>query len=107
REARVSDEPIGAIAQRRASHRHEAGGRDVPGGWGDGIHDRSVGATTPIAPTVHHRAMTADSVLSGDQRPSAAAARPATLATVGPAGRPRLVPICFSVGGDGPTGKPL
>ena len=51
--------------------------------------------------------MTADSVMTPGQRAFAAAARTATLATVGPSGRPRLVPICFSVGADGPTGKPI
>ena len=36
-------------------------------------------------------------VLSPEQRTFATNAREATLATVGPAGRPRLVPICFVV----------
>jgi PPOX class probable F420-dependent enzyme len=33
------------------------------------------------------------------------AARTATLATIAPNGRPRLVPICFVVGADGPDGR--
>lgn len=33
-------------------------------------------------------------------------ARTATLATIGPSGRPRLVPICFVVGDDDPSGPP-
>jgi PPOX class probable F420-dependent enzyme len=32
-------------------------------------------------------------------------ARTATLATTAPSGRPRLVPICFIVGDDGPDGR--
>ncbi len=34
-----------------------------------------------------------------------AAARTATLATLSPSGRPRLVPICFVVGNDAPDGR--
>jgi PPOX class probable F420-dependent enzyme len=59
------------------------------------------------APTVHHRAMTDGTILSTAERTFAAEARTATLATVGSSGRPRLVPICFVVGPDGPTGKPV
>jgi PPOX class probable F420-dependent enzyme len=39
------------------------------------------------------------------QRAFAAAGRTATLATIGPSGRPRLVPICFIVGPDAPDGR--
>jgi len=43
--------------------------------------------------------------LDARQRAFAAAARTATLATTAPSGRPRLVPICFIVGDDGPDGR--
>ena len=39
--------------------------------------------------------MSAEPVLSASQRSFLAAARRAVLATIGPDGRPRLVPICF------------
>ena len=42
--------------------------------------------------------MSDPAALTPEQRAFAANAREATLATVGPAGRPRLVPICFVVG---------
>jgi PPOX class probable F420-dependent enzyme len=45
-------------------------------------------------------------ILTSDERDFAAAARTATLATVRPDGRPRLVPICFVVGNDAPDGRP-
>src|SRR4029079_10393886 len=40
------------------------------------------------------------------QRAFAAAARTATLATIAPSGRPRLVPICFVLGEDDDLGRP-
>jgi PPOX class probable F420-dependent enzyme len=45
-------------------------------------------------------------ILSPEQRAFAAAARTATLATMAPSGRPRLVPICHVVGSDAPDGRP-
>jgi PPOX class probable F420-dependent enzyme len=53
---------------------------------------------------MHHRAMHG-ATLSTEQRAFVAGARLATLATVSPAGRPRLVPICFVVGDDAPDGR--
>jgi PPOX class probable F420-dependent enzyme len=50
--------------------------------------------------------MTSASLLDDGQRTFLAAARMATLATIGPSGRPRLVPICFVVGADAPDGRP-
>jgi PPOX class probable F420-dependent enzyme len=47
-----------------------------------------------------------DAILSPEQRAFVAGARSATLATISPTGRPRLVPICFVVGGDAPDGRP-
>jgi PPOX class probable F420-dependent enzyme len=57
---------------------------------------------------MHDPAMAIDSILTPEQRAFAAAARTATLATMAPSGRPRLVPICFVVGDDspGPNGRP-
>jgi PPOX class probable F420-dependent enzyme len=46
-----------------------------------------------------------DGVLDAAARTFLAAARTATLATIGPSGRPRLVPICFVVGVDDATGR--
>jgi len=46
------------------------------------------------------------SKLHDEQRAFIAAARRATLATVGSHGRPRLVPICIVLGDDGPNGQP-
>ena len=46
--------------------------------------------------------MTDPSGLDPTARAVVAAARTATLATVAPSGRPRLVPICFVVGADAP-----
>lgn len=45
-------------------------------------------------------------ILSTAERAFAAAARTATLATIAPDGRPRLVPICFVVGADDAAGRP-
>ena len=50
--------------------------------------------------------MAATLFLDERQRAFAAVARTATLATIGPDGRPRLVPICFIVGTTGPNGRP-
>lgn len=50
--------------------------------------------------------MPGDPILDGGQRAFAAAARTATLATIAPSGRPRLVPICFVVGEDDHLGRP-
>ncbi len=46
-----------------------------------------------------------DPLLQPAQRRFVEASRTATLATISPTGRPRLVPICFVVGGDGPDGR--
>jgi PPOX class probable F420-dependent enzyme len=54
---------------------------------------------------MHHRAMHA-AVLSAEGRSFVSAARSATLATISPSGRPRLVPICFVVGPDAADGRP-
>ena len=51
--------------------------------------------------------MPARPILSATERAFAAAARTATLATLDPDGQPRLVPICFVVGGDNRIGRPL
>ena len=45
-------------------------------------------------------------ILDAVQRTFAASARTATLATTSPSGRPRLVPICFVIGGDDRIGRP-
>ncbi|HEX2756224.1 MAG TPA: TIGR03668 family PPOX class F420-dependent oxidoreductase [Candidatus Limnocylindrales bacterium] len=45
-------------------------------------------------------------VIDAAQRGFLGAARTATLATIGPSGRPRLVPICFVVGADDSAGRP-
>jgi PPOX class probable F420-dependent enzyme len=45
-------------------------------------------------------------IMTPAQRAFAGPARTATLATTGSGGRPRLVPICFIVGEDGPDGRP-
>jgi PPOX class probable F420-dependent enzyme len=50
--------------------------------------------------------MATASILSDEQRAFASSARTATLATVSPNGRPRLVPICFVVRDDAPDGRP-
>jgi PPOX class probable F420-dependent enzyme len=47
---------------------------------------------------MHHRQMTADTLLTPAQRAFLVAARTVVLATIAPDGRPRLVPICFVVG---------
>jgi PPOX class probable F420-dependent enzyme len=54
---------------------------------------------------VHHRSMRDRRFLSDDERAFVAGARSATLATITPDGRPRLVPICFVVGPDGSDGR--
>jgi PPOX class probable F420-dependent enzyme len=54
---------------------------------------------------MHHRAMHGVT-FSDQQRSFVAVARTATLATISPTGRPRLVPICFVVGHDSPDGRP-
>jgi PPOX class probable F420-dependent enzyme len=46
------------------------------------------------------------STLDDRSRAFLGAARTATLATIAPSGRPRLVPICLVVGEDGPDGRP-
>jgi PPOX class probable F420-dependent enzyme len=50
--------------------------------------------------------MSNEPILSDEQRRFAAAARSATLATVGSNGRPRLVPICHVLGSDARDGRP-
>jgi PPOX class probable F420-dependent enzyme len=50
--------------------------------------------------------MSNEPILSVEQRRFAAAARSATLATVGNNGRPRLVPICHVLGSDARDGRP-
>ena len=50
--------------------------------------------------------MAESSILNPEERIFAVAARSATLATIRASGRPRLVPICFVVGADGPDGRP-
>ena len=47
-----------------------------------------------------------DPIIGAAERRFISGARSATLATISPAGRPRLVPICFVVGGDAPGGQP-
>lgn len=54
---------------------------------------------------MHHRSMR-DDILSVEQRAFVADARTATLATLAPSGRARLVPICFVVGADARDGRP-
>jgi coenzyme F420-0:L-glutamate ligase / coenzyme F420-1:gamma-L-glutamate ligase len=51
-------------------------------------------------------AETRPAILTDEERAFLAAARTATLATIAPSGRPRLVPICFVVGEDAPGGQP-
>src|SRR3954468_21491785 len=46
-------------------------------------------------------------ILSPAQQAFVAARRTATLATLDPEGQPRLVPICFVLGGDDRMGRPL
>jgi PPOX class probable F420-dependent enzyme len=53
---------------------------------------------------MHHGSVMSQSLEPG-QRAFVAEARTATLATIGPNGRPRLVPICFVVGADAPDGR--
>jgi PPOX class probable F420-dependent enzyme len=47
--------------------------------------------------------MSSEPVLSAVERSFLASARRATLATIAPDGRPRLVPICFALDPDGPV----
>jgi PPOX class probable F420-dependent enzyme len=54
---------------------------------------------------MHDPGMPTDSILDPRDRAFLSAARTATLATTAPSGRPRLVPICFVVGADGPDGR--
>ena len=49
--------------------------------------------------------MSAVSSLDPRERAFAVVGRTATLATMAPSGRPRLVPICFVVGDDAPDGR--
>jgi PPOX class probable F420-dependent enzyme len=52
--------------------------------------------------------MSADPILSADERAFLASNREAVLATLDPGGHPRLVPICFVVGdADDKLGRPL
>jgi PPOX class probable F420-dependent enzyme len=53
----------------------------------------------------HHRPMGSTNSVDPIVRAFVAEARTATLATISPTGRPRLVPICFVVGADGPDGR--
>jgi PPOX class probable F420-dependent enzyme len=55
---------------------------------------------------MHHRSMREHPILTAEQRGFVAAARTATLATLAPSGRPRLVPICFVLGADARDGRP-
>jgi PPOX class probable F420-dependent enzyme len=55
---------------------------------------------------MHHRRMPGNPILDETQRGFLSAARSATLATITPSGRPRLVPICFIVGDDDTVGRP-
>jgi hypothetical protein len=50
--------------------------------------------------TVRRWPRRAAAILTDDERAFLSAARTATLATIAPSGRPRLVPICFVVGED-------
>ncbi len=50
--------------------------------------------------------MPAEPILTPDERAFLAAARTAILATIDPAGQPRLVPICHVVGDDDRLGRP-
>jgi PPOX class probable F420-dependent enzyme len=50
--------------------------------------------------------MPAEPILNADQRRFLADARSATLATIAPDGRPRLVPICYIVGSDARLARP-
>src|SRR4051812_19595009 len=51
-------------------------------------------------------AVMAASIISPVERAFVAAGRTATLATLDPQGQPRLVPICFVLGGDDRMGRP-
>ena len=54
---------------------------------------------------MHHPRMATVIELDDRARAFLAAARTATLATTTPAGRPRLVPICFTAGSADPAGR--
>jgi PPOX class probable F420-dependent enzyme len=54
---------------------------------------------------MHDRSVTSVSILDPAQRRFVAAARTATLATIAPDGRPRLVPICFVLAADDADGR--
>jgi PPOX class probable F420-dependent enzyme len=57
---------------------------------------------------MHHPGMNREPILNPEERAFLAAARRATLATLDPDGKPRLVPICFVVGEqDDKLGRPL
>jgi len=56
---------------------------------------------------MHHGGVPNDRLLQAHERTFVAAARTATLATIAPSGRPRLVPICFVVGADAADGRAL
>lgn len=57
---------------------------------------------------MHHPGMNREPILTPEERAFLAAARRATLATLDPDGKPRLVPICFVVGdGEDKVGRPL
>jgi PPOX class probable F420-dependent enzyme len=56
---------------------------------------------------MHHRRLMRDPILSPEERRFLGEARRAVLATVDPAGRPRLVPICHALAEvDDPLGRP-
>ncbi len=57
---------------------------------------------------MHHRPMNREPILSPQERAFLTETRRATLATLDPEGKPRLVPICFVVGeADDKLGRPL
>ena len=76
---------------------------------GGGAEQRRRGADVRVRPSRHDPGMDRVPTLGADERAFLAAARTATLATIAPSGRPRLVPICFVVGADaaGGPGAPL
>jgi PPOX class probable F420-dependent enzyme len=54
---------------------------------------------------MHDRSVPSVSILDPSQRRFVGSARTATLATISPDGRPRLVPICFVVGAADPDNR--
>jgi PPOX class probable F420-dependent enzyme len=56
---------------------------------------------------MHDRPVSNVPILDVAQRAFVAAGRTATLATVAPSGRPRLVPVCFVVGAGARDGRPV